>query len=66
MDAERIGDAITTLCDAVDLYHEIACTPHRDTHLAQEALRSCFSASGNVHVVRSDVKAGEEVEKSDK
>lgn len=63
MDAENIEEAITTMCDAIDLYHEIACTPHRDTHLAQEALRSCFSASGNVHVVRSEVSTVAEKKK---
>ncbi|XP_028164357.1 SET and MYND domain-containing protein 4 [Ostrinia furnacalis] len=54
MDAERIEDAITTLCEAVDQYHEIAHPPHRDTHIAQEALRSCFASYGNVHVVRDN------------
>ncbi|KAJ8738071.1 hypothetical protein PYW08_000666 [Mythimna loreyi] len=54
MDEERTEEAITTMCEAIDLYHEIARTPHRDTHLAQEALRSCFAASGNVHVARGN------------
>ncbi|KAL0902216.1 hypothetical protein ABMA27_000140 [Loxostege sticticalis] len=66
MDAERIDDAITAMCDAIDLYHEIARPPHRETHIAQEALRSCFSASGNVHVVRGDPNSTEEKDKTAK
>lgn len=54
MDGERIEEAITTMCEAIDLYHEIARPPHRDTHLAQEALRSCFASFGNVHMVRGE------------
>lgn len=66
MDAERIDDAITAMCDAIDLYHEIARPPHRETHIAQEALRSCFSASGNVHVVPGDPNSTEEKDKTAK
>ncbi|XP_075991128.1 SET and MYND domain containing, class 4, member 2 [Anticarsia gemmatalis] len=54
MDEENSLEATTTMCEAIDLYHEIARPPHRDTHLAQEALRSCFAVNGNVHVVRGD------------
>lgn len=56
MDEERTQEAITAMCEAIDLYHEIARPPHHDTHLAQEALRSCFAAAGNVHVVRGDLE----------
>ncbi|XP_063891041.1 SET and MYND domain-containing protein 4 [Helicoverpa armigera] len=54
MDEERTEDAITAMCEAIDTFHEVARPPHRDTHLAQEALRSCFAAAGNVHRVRGD------------
>lgn len=56
MDKEHSQEATTVMCEAIDLYHEIARPPHRDTHLAQEALRSCFSANGNVHIVREDME----------
>lgn len=51
MEAEQLKEAISTLSDAIDLFHEIARPPHRETHLAQEALRSCFATSGNIHKV---------------
>ncbi|CAG9789007.1 unnamed protein product [Diatraea saccharalis] len=54
MEAENTEDAIRIMCDAIDMYHEVAWAPHRDTHLAQEALRSCFASSGNVHVIRGE------------
>ncbi|CAH0703095.1 unnamed protein product [Spodoptera exigua] len=52
MDEERTDEAITVMCEAIDLFHEVARAPHRDTHLAQEALRSCFATAGNMHQVR--------------
>lgn len=27
----------------------VASAPHRDTHLAQEGLRSCYADTGNVY-----------------
>lgn len=52
MEEERTEEAITVMCEAIDLFHEVARAPHRDTHLAQEALRSCFATAGNVHRAR--------------
>lgn len=52
MDDERPEEAITTMCSAIDIFHEVARPPHRDTHLAQEALRSCYAVSGNIHTVK--------------
>lgn len=51
MDEERAEEAIATMCAGIEEFHEVGCAPHRDTHLAQEALRSCFAAFGNVHRV---------------
>ncbi|XP_026741665.1 SET and MYND domain-containing protein 4 [Trichoplusia ni] len=52
MDDERPEEAITTMCSAIDIFHEVARPPHRDTHLAQEALRSCYAVSGNIHTAK--------------
>lgn len=51
MDEEHPHEAIGRMCAGVDEFHEVGRAPHRDTHLAQEALRSCFAAFGNVHHV---------------
>lgn len=51
MDEERPDEAIGAMCAGIDVFHEVGSAPHRDTHLAQEALRSCFAAFGNVHRV---------------
>ncbi|CAG4941880.1 unnamed protein product [Colias eurytheme] len=51
MEEEKAQEAISKLCKGVNLFHEIAKPPHKDTHLAQESLRSCFATSGNVFVV---------------
>ncbi|CAH4038989.1 unnamed protein product [Pieris brassicae] len=48
MDQENL-DAVSSLCKGVNLFHEVATPPHRDTHLAQESLRVCFAASGNIY-----------------
>lgn len=47
MEDERVGEAIGTLCGALKRFHEVACPPHRDTHLAEIALSSCLADSGN-------------------
>ncbi|KAG6446964.1 SET and MYND domain-containing protein 4 [Manduca sexta] len=54
MDQERPSEAISVMCDAIDTFHLVARPPHRDTHLAQEALRSCFAAFGNIHVIATE------------
>ncbi|KAJ0183945.1 hypothetical protein K1T71_000368 [Dendrolimus kikuchii] len=54
MDEEKPEDAIAVMAKAIDLYHEVARGPHLETHLAQEALRSCYAINGNVHVVRTE------------
>lgn len=47
MNDERVDEAIGTLCDALKRFHEVACPPHRDTHLAEIALSSCLADYGN-------------------
>lgn len=51
MEEERAAEAIGAICAGIDDFQETGRAPHRDTHLAQEALRSCFAAFGNVHRV---------------
>lgn len=51
MEEERAEEATAVICAGIDEFHETGSAPHRDTHLAQEALRSCFAAFGNVHRV---------------
>ncbi|XP_059055268.1 SET and MYND domain-containing protein 4 [Achroia grisella] len=53
MNAERLDDALTVMCDAINTYHEVARAPHKETQLAQESLRTCFAFYGNVHKVQS-------------
>lgn len=57
MEEQDAASAIQAICAAVDQFHEVARGPHRETHLAQEALRSCFAAAGNVHVARQPTAA---------
>ncbi|EZA60928.1 SET and MYND domain-containing protein [Ooceraea biroi] len=47
MEDERVDEAIETLCDALKRFHQVACPPHRDTHLAEIALSSCLADCGN-------------------
>ncbi|XP_072930966.1 SET and MYND domain-containing protein 4 [Epargyreus clarus] len=53
MEEERAMDATKVLCEAIDTFHEVAHPPQRDTHIAQESLRSCYAAFGNVHTVQN-------------
>lgn len=50
MDEERPDEAISTLSEAVDRFHAVARPPHKETHIAQESLRSCFAAGSNVYI----------------
>lgn len=63
MDEERPLEAIEVICEAVDMYHAVAGMPHRETHIAQESLRSCFATLGNVHIVKAT--CGQEEKKED-
>ncbi|XP_071631747.1 SET and MYND domain-containing protein 4 isoform X3 [Temnothorax longispinosus] len=47
MENERVDEAIGTLCGALKRFHQVACPPHRDTHLAEIALSSCLADYGN-------------------
>ncbi|KAJ2954157.1 hypothetical protein O0L34_g2385 [Tuta absoluta] len=55
MDKEMCEEATAAMCSGVDLFDTVGAPPHRDTHLAQEALRSCFAIGGNVHKVRAQI-----------
>ncbi|XP_049884913.1 SET and MYND domain-containing protein 4 [Pectinophora gossypiella] len=56
MEEERGEEATRVLCAALDraLGCAGAAPPLRAAHVAQEALRSCFAADGNVHTVTGD------------
>ncbi|XP_018315234.1 SET and MYND domain-containing protein 4 isoform X3 [Mycetomoellerius zeteki] len=47
MENERVDEAIETFCEALKRFHQVACPPHRDTHLAEIALNSCLADYGN-------------------
>ncbi|XP_018346341.1 PREDICTED: SET and MYND domain-containing protein 4-like isoform X3 [Trachymyrmex septentrionalis] len=47
MENEKVDEAIGTLCEALKRFHQVACPPHRDTHLAEIALSSCLADYGN-------------------
>ncbi|XP_020288759.1 SET and MYND domain-containing protein 4 isoform X2 [Pseudomyrmex gracilis] len=47
MEDERVDEAIETLCYALKRFHQVACPPHRSTHLAEIALSSCLADCGN-------------------
>ncbi|CAH2245193.1 jg260 [Pararge aegeria aegeria] len=53
IDQELPSEAIRTLSGAVDSFYKIARPPHRETHIAQESLRSCYATEGNVNIVKS-------------
>lgn len=57
MDEEKSLDAIIAMSESIDMFYEIARPPHRETHLAQEALRSCYASNGNIHVIRQEVQS---------
>ncbi|GBP96234.1 hypothetical protein EVAR_69616_1 [Eumeta japonica] len=50
MEEGKQFEAITCICNGVDNFSKCGALPHCETHIAQEALRSCFAASGNVHL----------------
>ncbi|GBP95743.1 SET and MYND domain-containing protein 4 [Eumeta japonica] len=50
MEEGKQFEAITCICNGVDNFSKCGALPHCKTHIAQEALRSCFAASGNVHL----------------
>ncbi|CAH0716358.1 unnamed protein product, partial [Brenthis ino] len=56
MEEENAEEAIKTLSEAVDRFHSVARPPHKDTHIAQESLRSCFAARSNVYIVPVEIQ----------
>lgn len=53
MDEENAAEAIDLMTSSIDDFHEVARCPHKETHLAQESLRTCFACSGNIRNVES-------------
>ncbi|GLV38670.1 SET and MYND domain containing class 4 member 2 [Carabus blaptoides fortunei] len=49
MEAQQPETAIKVLPKAIDMFHSIACPPHKTTHMAQESLRTCLADTGNVY-----------------
>lgn len=41
---ENPAEAIKAFVAGINLFYSVAVPPHRDTHIAQESLRVCFSA----------------------
>ncbi|XP_023941047.2 SET and MYND domain-containing protein 4 [Bicyclus anynana] len=56
MEHEHPQEAIQILSNAVDSFYKMAQPPHRETHIAQESLRSCFATEGNVYIVKTEQK----------
>ncbi|KAG5667579.1 hypothetical protein PVAND_015556 [Polypedilum vanderplanki] len=48
MDIENIEAAINAFITGIEMFHKVAVPPHKDLHIAQESLRACIAASGNV------------------
>lgn len=51
MDTERIPEAIEKFKVGLNLFYKVALPPHKDTHIAQESLRTCYADSGNTFVL---------------
>lgn len=63
MEQCRADEASELLIPAIDSFHEVARPPHKETHVAQEALRSCFAVKGNVHRMKDTPGTVEQVHK---
>lgn len=48
MDGNRLNEAARTFIDGINMFYEVAAPPHRDTHIAQESLRTCLSNIGKI------------------
>ncbi|XP_041987605.1 SET and MYND domain-containing protein 4 [Aricia agestis] len=49
IEQDRVEEAVSKLAEVLDTFHEHARPPHRETHIAQESLRNCYAAAGNVY-----------------
>ncbi|XP_032526792.2 SET and MYND domain-containing protein 4 isoform X2 [Danaus plexippus] len=52
MEQQRPQDAIEIFSKAIDCFYDFAMPPHRETHIAQESLRSCYATFGNTHILK--------------
>ena len=43
---ENTQGAIELFKEGIDLFHEVAYLPHKDTLIAQDSLRTCYSDTG--------------------
>lgn len=48
---ENVDDAIKSFKAGIEMFHKVALPPHKDLHIAQEALRACLSTAGNTFEV---------------
>lgn len=48
MDKDNYKEAATAFLNGINLFYTVAVPPHRDTHIAQESLRTCLSAFGQI------------------
>ncbi|KFB39589.1 AGAP002999-PA-like protein [Anopheles sinensis] len=46
---EQVDQAIELLKKGITIFSQVAVPPHKATHIAQEALRSCLADKGNVN-----------------
>lgn len=44
---QEIPDAISFFKNGLEIFNKVALSPHKDTHIAQEALRACLADNGN-------------------
>lgn len=51
MDAEKISEAIEKFKVGINLFYKVALPPHKDTHIAQESLRTCLADNGNTYLL---------------
>lgn len=51
IEADKIMEAKERLTLGINMFHKIAAAPHRDTHIAQESLRTCLADNGNTYVM---------------
>lgn len=49
IEADKIVEAKERLALGINMFHKIAPPPHRDTHIAQESLRTCLADNGNTY-----------------
>ncbi|XP_056647511.1 SET and MYND domain-containing protein 4-like [Diorhabda sublineata] len=56
MQSQQIDKAVGVFYEALDTFHNVSCPPHKETHLAQEALQICLASYGNVSNTLKEIK----------